>query len=157
MTASEKTADGPGVRKHVHDQDEMLRTLRTREGIDVRDIDDRIGDGARPGDVVGHVCTSARLPRPARANGSPRKRRRDQECQSQCGDEVIWFSQVVEHAPIASPDAVAGMCPGRRREQPGDQEAERLYCRNSGRRFRISASLLSCHVRLLSLRMFSAT
>jgi hypothetical protein len=45
--------------------------------------------------VVGHVCTSARLPGPARANGSPRKRRRDKQCQSHCSGEVVWFSQIV--------------------------------------------------------------
>ena len=43
-----------GVWKHIHDQDEMPRTLRTRKGIDVRNIDDWIGDGARPRDVIGH-------------------------------------------------------------------------------------------------------
>ena len=50
-----KNSGRAGVRKHVHDQDEMLRAFRTRKGIDVRNIDDRIGDGARPGDVIGHV------------------------------------------------------------------------------------------------------
>ena len=44
-----------GVRKHVHDQDEMPRTLGTGEGVDVRDVGDRVGDGARAGDVVGHA------------------------------------------------------------------------------------------------------
>src|SRR5208283_119934 len=44
----------PGVREYVHDQDEMTRALRTRERVDVRDIDNWIGNGARTGNVVGH-------------------------------------------------------------------------------------------------------
>src|SRR5208283_2292929 len=38
----------------------MLGTVRTRKRVDVRDIDDRISDGARPGDVIGHVFNPSR-------------------------------------------------------------------------------------------------
>ena len=37
-----------GVRKHIHNQNEMPRTLGTGEGIDVRDVSNRVGDGAGP-------------------------------------------------------------------------------------------------------------
>src|SRR6266478_7211797 len=51
-----KNGGRTGVRKHIHDQDEMPRTLRTGECKDVRDVGDWIGDGVRSGDVVRHVC-----------------------------------------------------------------------------------------------------
>src|ERR1700734_205858 len=38
----------------------MIRTLRTRERVDIRDIDDRISDGARPEDMIGHGCNPSR-------------------------------------------------------------------------------------------------
>src|SRR6476660_8428729 len=48
-----KNGGWTGVRKHIHDQDEMLRTPGT--GKDVRYISDRVGDRARSRDVVRHV------------------------------------------------------------------------------------------------------
>src|SRR5712664_2509422 len=50
-----KTGGRTGVRKHIHDQDEMPRALGTGEGEDVRDISDWVGDRARSGDVVRHT------------------------------------------------------------------------------------------------------
>src|SRR5258705_13906105 len=49
-----KAGGRSGVRKDIHDQNEMLWTLGTRKGKHVRDISDRVGDRARSRDVVRH-------------------------------------------------------------------------------------------------------
>src|SRR6266850_4387455 len=65
-----KTGGRTGVRKHIHDQDEMPRALGTREREDVRDVSDWVGDSARSGDVVRHVLTFPRLPHSSRPTNS---------------------------------------------------------------------------------------
>src|SRR6266481_1783571 len=42
-----KNGGWTGVRKHIHDQNEMLRTLGTGKGKDVRDVSDWVCDSAR--------------------------------------------------------------------------------------------------------------
>ena len=49
-----KEGGGAGVRKHIHNQDKVLRTFGARKGIHVRYVGDGVGNGARPGDVIRH-------------------------------------------------------------------------------------------------------
>jgi hypothetical protein len=46
-------------RERVHHEHELSRPLRAREGVHVGDVGDRVGQRARPRDVIGHAAPSA--------------------------------------------------------------------------------------------------
>src|SRR5260221_10912957 len=67
-----KTGGRTGVGKHVHDDDEVSRTGGAGKGKDISDVNDRVGDRARSGNVVRHLSIPLFLPHPHRPTNSAR-------------------------------------------------------------------------------------